>query len=53
MAVQSLKDTFPESKCDEECLRKQLDEHYKKQCPGQMTPNAGTSGGGSGGGGRN
>ena len=51
MSVQSLRETFPESKCDEECLRKQLDEYYKKQCTGQMTANPGLpqrSGGSSG-----
>ena len=34
--IQSVRSTFPESKCDEKCLRAQLDAYYKDKCKGPM-----------------
>lgn len=35
-AINSVQQTFPESKCSEACLRAQLDAYYKNKCKGQL-----------------
>lgn len=45
MAIESFYDTFPESLCDEKCLKAQLDGYYKNKCTGNMKAAAGTAGG--------
>ncbi|MDR0701502.1 MAG: hypothetical protein LBF61_03670 [Azoarcus sp.] len=42
LGIKSVKKTFPESGCDEKCLRAQLDAYYKDLCGNtKMTPSAG------------
>ena len=39
--IESVKATFPESKCDTKCLRAQLDAYYKSKCTGPMPAKSG------------
>ena len=41
MGINSVEKTFPESKCDEKCLRAQLDAYYKGKCKKPMPAAAG------------
>lgn len=41
MGIDSVQKTFPESKCDEKCLRAQLDAYYKEKCKKAMPAAAG------------
>lgn len=41
MGIDSVEKTFPESKCDEKCLRAQLDAYYKDKCKKAMPAAAG------------
>lgn len=41
IAIDSVRDTFPESKCSKDCLRAQLDSYYKNKCKGTLSPVAG------------
>ncbi len=46
MGVKSIQETFPESQCDSDCLKAQLDEYYKNKCTKDMPAVAGVPGGG-------
>jgi hypothetical protein len=41
MGIESVQQTFPESRCDEKCLRAQLDAYYKDKCKKDMPAAAG------------
>lgn len=41
IGIKSVQRTFPESKCDEKCLRAQLDAYYADKCKKPMTAAAG------------
>ncbi|HEX5746721.1 MAG TPA: PAAR-like domain-containing protein [Archangium sp.] len=44
MGVASIMHTFPESKCDPDCLKAQLDSYYKNKCMGTVPAVAGRKG---------
>jgi len=46
LGIESVQKTFPESKCDEKCLKAQLDAYYKDKCKKPMPPLSGVPGGG-------
>jgi hypothetical protein len=41
MGIESVQQTFPESRCDEKCLLAQLDAYYKDKCKEDMPAAAG------------
>lgn len=45
--IDSVQSTFPESKCDEKCLRAQLDAYYKDKCTAPMPAASGAPATGS------
>jgi hypothetical protein len=46
LGIDSVRNTFPESSCDEKCLRAQMDAYYENLCgKTKMPAAAGVSGG--------
>ncbi len=43
LGVESIRDTFPESKCSAACLKAQLDAYYKNKCKKPLQPKAGVA----------
>ncbi len=43
LGVESIKDTFPESRCSAACLKAQLDAYYKSKCTKPLKPKAGVA----------
>ncbi|MFV0548390.1 MAG: PAAR-like domain-containing protein [Limnobaculum xujianqingii] len=41
LGIDSIRDTFPESKCSKDCLKAQLDDYYKDKCKKDMPAVAG------------
>ncbi len=44
IGIRSVQQTFPESKCDEKCLRAQLDAYYKDKCKKPLPAVSGAAG---------
>ncbi|KFE67600.1 PAAR-like domain-containing protein [Hyalangium minutum] len=44
LGIKSITDTFPESKCSEDCLKAQLDKYYKDKCKSPLPPVSGMPG---------
>lgn len=44
IAVKSIRETFPESRCSEDCLKAQLDSYYKSKCTAPLPAVAGDAG---------
>lgn len=43
LGVESIRDTFPESRCRAKCLKAQLDAYYKNKCTKPLKPKAGVA----------